>query len=94
MKKVCVCVPSLLVESSPMLHALPFADVSRLLHAFVGPTLSSLVLYLVHIVYKQYMSIDGSFDVIHKCLPPSILVCFFIAWQHASLEYNDRCHVV
>lgn len=94
MKKVCVCVPSLLVESSPMLHALPFADVSRLLHAFVGPTLSSLVLYLVHIVYKQYMSIDGSFDVIHNYLPPSILVCFFIAWQHAPLEYNDRCHVV
>lgn len=68
MKKVCVCVPSLLVESSPMLHALPFADVSRLLHAFVGPTLSSLVLYLVHIAYKQYMSIDGSFDVIHTSI--------------------------
>lgn len=48
-----------------MLHALPFADVSRLLHVFVGPSISSLVLCLAHIAYKQDMSINGSFDAIY-----------------------------
>lgn len=51
-----------------MLHALPFADVSRLLHVFVGPSISSLVLCLAHIAYKQDMSINGSFDAMYTSI--------------------------
>lgn len=51
-----------------MLHALPFADVSRLLHVFVGPSISSLVLCLAHIAYKQDMSIKGSFDAMYTSI--------------------------